>query len=137
MRPKLFSIEILLINVIIYISNIQYLDYTNPFSDPDLPEESGINNFWYIIIGIVAASILIIIIVWIVDNHSKNKKLAEKKNEEKETKEFIQHQRELEKIRAMKGTEEQPITKRSITCRYCGYANPEDLIKCQHCGAAL
>ena len=81
MRPKLFSIEILLINVIIYISNIQYLDYTNPFSDPDLPEESGINNFWYIIIGIVAASILIIIIVWIVDNHSKNKKLAEKKNE--------------------------------------------------------
>ena len=52
MRPKLFSIEILLINVIIYISNIQYLDYTNPFSDPDLPEESGINNFWYIIIDL-------------------------------------------------------------------------------------
>ncbi|HUS49668.1 MAG TPA: hypothetical protein VMZ91_05855 [Candidatus Paceibacterota bacterium] len=78
------------------------------------------------LLGLISA-IIIIIVVKTEDKRSMKVQVKQMKKEQQ-----LQEQR-----KKIFGEEQKIVQKRSITCRYCGYANPEDLVKCQHCGAAL
>ena len=89
------------------------------------------------VIGIVVAVLAIgfFLILW------SAKRTARKKEQEKKDhtdKEYTLKEMELK----VKQLEVELPTKtlpqvRHITCKYCGYATPEDMIKCQHCGASM
>ena len=90
---------------------------------------------WIILPLIAMGGLTVGIIIYVIKTEEKRNLRAQAKQMKKEQK--LQEYRK--KIMGEQPTETtiQPTKIRHFTCRYCGYATPEDMAKCQHCGAAL
>ena len=94
----------------------------------------------FLIIASIVFVGLVALIIWSMFRTQKKKDQEKKEREEKDYK-----LKELEIKMKHTGVDPQQTSDHSsqkspgrhITCRFCGYATPEDMTKCQHCGAAL
>lgn len=90
---------------------------------------------WIILPLIGVGGIVAGVIIYVIKTEEKRNLRAQAKQMKKE--QDLQEYRK--KVMGEQPTETivQPTKIRHITCRYCGYATPEDMAKCQHCGAAI